>query len=650
MSRAPLALRARAVSPRRAAASPSRALALAAVRALAVLALLGLAACSRRDPAHLEPARPADLLLVTLDTFRADRAGCLGDPSGLTPTLDRVLRRGSVARNAYAPAPLTAPSHATMLTGKEPPNHGVRENGLFRLDESHATLASHLAAQGFRTAAFIAAFPLESRFGFARGFEKYDETLGPSASSALYYAERPARAVVDSVEAFLPAIPATDRLFLWVHFFDAHHPYAPPRPFALLPGRTPYEREIRALDAQLGRLLRVVAATGRTPVLAILSDHGEGLGDHVELSHGILIHEESMRGLFGLAAPGGAPVSAGGNDGAAVRPPAGLAAIHEPPTSYADLAPTLLEMLDLPPMTDVDGVAWMRAPASRGVYGETYYPMLHYRWSPLLSWRDERWSYIHGPNPQLFDRIADPGETRNLVEAFPAIAAEREALLEEREVMPVPESEALDDEAREKLAALGYVASTPGSFDRSKDPHRLIGSVNALFRGMTLVTEGSPQAALPYLQRAHREDPDNAAAVFHLANCLREIGDVRTAMTYYRKAIDLDRRVGEAWAHLALLRWERGERQVATELLKEGLAENPRSYSLLLASGELALEVGRYAAAESHFRSAAEAEPHRPEPLGYLAGLAERRGDREEARRLRAKAESLTRPAAPSPR
>lgn len=596
-----------------------------AVALFASLLVLGSAGCGRRD----RPSRPPDLVLITLDTFRADRAGCYGNPSGLTPALDRALRTGTIARNAYAPAPLTAPSHATMFTAKEPYAHEVRENGLFRLEDAHRTLAEHLSGQGFKTAGFIAAFPLESRFGFARGFEKYDETLGPAGEMALYYAERPARDVVDALLAWLDGMQPSDRLFLWAHFFDAHHPYRPPRPYSALPGRSPYDREIRSVDAALGRLLNGIAGRDRAALVAIVSDHGEGLGEHRELSHGILLYEETMRGLFGLAAPREA------------RLLDALPRIHEPLARYADLAPTLLDILALPPLPDAEGTPLAEGPPANGIYGETYYPMLHYRWSPLLCWREERWAYIHGPSPQLFDRIADPGEKTNVVDAHREIAAECRERIEERRSEPASPMDGLDDAAREKLAALGYVAVAGGTHDPSKDPNDLIDSVNNLFRGMTLVLEGNPRAALPYLQNAYRDDPENATAVFHLANCFREVGEYGTAITYYRRAIDLDPRIGEAWAHLAVLRWERGDRDVAQQLLKEGLSKNPQSFALHVAAGELALEVGRWDEAEKHFDSAVDIEPHRIEPWHNLATIAERRGNLDEARRLRERATAL---------
>ncbi len=587
------------------------------------VALAFLAGCGPSAPPAPSGPPPLDLLLVTLDTFRADRAGCYGNPGGWTPRLDRALRGAWLARNAYAPAPLTAISHATILTGLEPYRHGVRENALFPLDPALPTLASHVRAHGLATAAFIAAFPLESRFGFAEGFDTFDEDLGPEGAAGLQYAERRARDVVDRVLAWLAAPAAAGRWFAWVHFFDPHHPYEPLGAYRRLPGGTDYEREIRGMDAELGRLLRGVEAAGRDPMLAIVSDHGEGLGDHGEVTHGILLHEETMRGLLGIRAPR--------TSSAADR----LRGVHETVLSYADLAPTLLEALDLPPMAEVDGRSALAAtPPRDGVYGETYYPMLHYRWSPLLSWRDARFAFVDGPAPELYDRLADPGERTNVLGDHADPAARLRAMLADVASPPEAPASSLDAEAREKLGALGYLG-TPAAleYDATKNPKDHLEVINELFRGMSLASEGRFRQALGPLQRAYRADPDNATVLFHLADCQRRLGSTDTAMDYYRTAIAKDPRVDEAWAHLALLRWERGHRDEAMRLLEDGRRANPGSFALWMTSGDLSAEAGRMDEARAAYERAGGIAPGRSEPWAALARLATERGDTADARR-----------------
>lgn len=604
---------------------------------LAVALLLLVAGCGRREreaatPSGVPKSAP-DLVLITLDTFRADRAGCYGHSGGLTPAIDRALRNGLLARSAYAPAPLTAVSHATILTGLQPCRHGVRENGSFKLADSVTTLATHLTSRGFRTAAFIAAFPLDKRFGFGQGFATFDQDLVPQDDdgTGTYYAERPAREVVDRALAWENALSPGDRVFLWAHFFDPHHPRHPLPQLRRLPVADGYEREIRGMDLQIGRLFRGIEAAGRDPLVVIVSDHGEGLGDHREPSHGVLLHESTMRGLFGAAAPRESRV--------AER----LRGIRDPVMSYVDIAPTLLDALDVEPLPGVDGVSLLAETASSGAYGETYSPMLHYRWSPLHCWRDDRWAYLEGPNPELYDRVSDPGETRNIIRAHPEIADELSAKIAAVSCPPSsPASEALDEEARSKLQALGYVATTTVGYDPKKDPAQLMDVVNGLFHGITLLSEGRPRAALPALQSAYRGDADNAFTVFYLARCLREVGDEATAMTYYRRAVELNPRLSEAWAHLAVMRFDGGQKEMAFTILEDGLRVNPDAFALLMTAGDLSRDVGKLDEAKNRYEHAAEVAPTRVEPWAALVVLAEHREDTEEAGRLRARVRELS--------
>jgi tetratricopeptide (TPR) repeat protein len=323
--------------------------------------------------------------------------------------------------------------------------------------------------------------------------------------------------------------------------------------------------------------------------------------------------------------------------------------LYEPIVRYADLAPTLLQVLGLP-AERFDGTSLFETRAAdHGAYGETWYPPLHHGWSPLHSWRDARWAYLEGPNPELYDRAADPGERRNVIDRHPDVALS----LSERIAAIARDAEEpailLDDAELEKLAALGYVSTGSGGLEWSpdKDPKQLVGSLNTLYRGMTLAKEGRPYDALPLLQRAYGADPDNVMAVMALANCFRLIGERSTAMKYYRRTIELTPRAGEAWSHLALLEFEGGRREEAFALLEEGLSYNPDQFPLLMTTGDLRAEIGETTAAIALYERAAAAEPHRPEPWLQLAVLADARGDRTEAERLRAEARRVSSPETP---
>ena len=603
-------------------------------RALAapLVLLVLLTGCGRKQPSAVtDTGPPRDLLLVTLDTFRVDRAGCYGNPEGLTPSIDRALRSALLLGDAFAPAPLTAVSHATMLTGLEPYHHGVRDNALFPLADSVATLAEHLGQHGFTSAAFIAGFPLSKRFGFGQGFTTYDDELGPDPGAETFFAERPAREVVDRALAWVATLRGQDHAFLWTHFFDPHHPHRPLRALRALPVTGDYEREIRGMDRQIGRLLRGLEAAGRRPLVVIVSDHGEGLGDHKEQHHCILLHDETMHGLLGFAAPRDSPL--------ATR----LRGLRRGVARYTDIAPTVLDALGVEAMPDLDGGSLLTSTSSEGAYGESYYSMLHYRWSPLLSWRDERWTYIEGPHPELYDRFGDPGERHDVIREHPDIAETFSKRI--ADVAHAPEASSaqeLDAESREKLAALGYVATSQAGFDPKKDPKDFLDGLNSLYQGLALLDDGHAQAALPLIQTAYRGDPDNPLAAYYLATCWRELGDAATAMSYYRRAIEIDPRGAKAWAHLGLLRFQQGDAADALKILEDGLKANPDAFPILMTAGELSRDVGRAEAARRYLMRATEVAPTRPEPWESLAQLEDRLGHAGAAAKFRERARTLT--------
>lgn len=581
----------------------------------AAAALLGaLSGCADGPRPDGEAATGA--LLVTVDTFRADRAGCMGHPGGLTPELDRVARRGLLCREAFAPAPLTAVSHATILTGVEPPRHGVRQNTSYVVSDSLPSIAARLRDDGFRTGAVIAALPLTAAYGFAHGFEHFDDDVA-AGSSTPFYAERPAGVVVDRALSWLGGLSRSDRWFLWTHFFDPHFPYEAPRPLGRLPGVEPYDREIRTADHEIGRMLDgIEGARGALPWIFVLSDHGEGLGGHGETSHGVLVYAETLHGFFAVAQP-----RAG--DGAKLR-----AGILGGVARYADVLPTMLDALDLDAPANLEGRSLIaETPAERGVYGESYYSALTFRWSPVLSWRDDRWTYIESTVPELYDRRSDPGEERDIVAENPDVAARFSAELAALTVDPADPAPQLDPEVAEQLLALGYVAGTQAFvLDRTKNPRERIGAVNDLFRGITLMGLGRTQEALSSFQRAYRSDPDNSSVLFHLADCLHTLGDVPSAIEYYRRSVAADPRQGQAWAHLAVLEFDRGRRAEGMVALEEGLRLNPTAFPLLMTAGDLHADLGDLEQAEGFYRLAAENYPDREEPPAKLGALAARRG------------------------
>ncbi|MGQ0720612.1 MAG: sulfatase, partial [Candidatus Eiseniibacteriota bacterium] len=379
-----------------------------ALRSLSLLAAALLSGCGSPPP---QAFRSDAVLLVTFDTFSVYRAGCYGAPHVRTPELDRLARAGVQVRFAVSPAPLTLPSHATLLTGLDPPQHGVRENGLFVLAAEQVTVPE-LLPEDVATGAFVGAFPVASRFGLAQGFDVYDDEFPPrQGARQRHQPMRRANAVFESAAAWLTGPAAGERPFAWVHAFDPHYPYEPPIPWGRIAGELGggvYEGEVGYLDRELGRFLRRIGADGtdgRATVI-LTADHGESLGDHVEITHGLFVYDATQLVPLIAAGPG---ISA--RLDLAQRP-------------LADVAPTLLRAYGIAPAAGMPGVPLQQTVSpGREAYVETKHTELLRGWSPLHGLRTERWKYVRAPRPELYDLVMDPGETANLVDAEPELAA-----------------------------------------------------------------------------------------------------------------------------------------------------------------------------------------------------------------------------------
>jgi arylsulfatase A-like enzyme/tetratricopeptide (TPR) repeat protein len=458
--------------------------------------------------------RAPNLLLITIDTVRADRLGCYGSADAATPNLDRIAGEGALFEKAIAVAPITLPSHVSLFTGQYPPRHGVRLNGDFRLPGAGTTLAEHLATEGYTTAAVVAAYVLSADFGIAQGFETYDEPredreITPQGDALQHYAivERPASEVTDAALELLDGRLETP-FFLWLHYYDPHGDYTPPEPFASRFADSPYDGEIAYVDAQLGRLFDALRASGRLDrtLVAITSDHGECLGEHGENTHGLFVYDAALRVPLLLRFP--------------ARVPAGTRSDHL--VAGVDLAPTLLELLGLPPMTEIEGVSFAAEargetlPPREPAYSEAELSLRAYGWAPLHALHSGDRKFIDAPQRELYDLTADPGETRNLVVREQKEVddwARRLAALEAGWPAEQPEAEhVLDADARARLDALGYVSSggaTPPEREERPDPKRLVQLHNLLLDAQTLVAHGALPQAQELLAMALESDPAN---------------------------------------------------------------------------------------------------------------------------------------------
>jgi arylsulfatase A-like enzyme len=431
-----------------------------------LIALAGLALAGREVVVRISQAEPgpASLILITLDTTRADRLPPYNAGNPL-PVIDRIAREGVVFDRAVAPAPLTLPSHSSLFTGRLPPSHGARVNAA-TLDPALPLFTERLREAGYRTAAFVGSVVLNKDRGPARGFDVYDDVVSPTGVRRL---RRPANEVIDGAVDWLKSRDSSP-FFMWVHLFDAHAPYARDA-FDASPSGDPYGGAIAIMDAQIGRLLAALEKRQQLDRTAIIvtADHGESLGDHGEQGHGIFVYESALRVPLIVRWPGVQP-----------RRVTDLAQI-------IDIAPTVLDLEGLPgpAMEGVSLSAVMRGrggPRDRIAYAESMYP-LQYGWSALRAVRHGRFKFIEAPRPELYDLESDPDEARNLHDTQPATSGRLLTLIRTFGTAELSATPPGDDAARERLAALGYAGShtnpsPPSAPAVLPDPKDMIGAYN----------------------------------------------------------------------------------------------------------------------------------------------------------------------------
>jgi arylsulfatase A-like enzyme/cytochrome c-type biogenesis protein CcmH/NrfG len=576
---------------------------------------------SCRKPAAAPPTgtRP-NVLLVTIDTLRADRVGCYGHAAASTRTLDGLAARGARFTTAVAHVPLTGPSHASILTGLSPLGHGFRENAGFALPAQARSGAEDFGQAGYRTAAFVSAFPLDRRFGFDHGFDTYDDHL-PKGNDPRRtpYVERTADATTDAALHWLETTgeAPTRPFFLWVHYYDPHAPYEPPPAFAARFRAAPYDGEVAFADEQLGRLLRALEqrrALASTVVLA-MSDHGEGLGEHGEGTHGLFLYDSTLRIPLIVAGPG-----------------VGQGRVVPTVARVIDVLPTLLDLAGIQSRPEIEGRSLRPALDGREMsdapaYAETIYPQREFGWAPLFAWRTARYKMIEAPKPELYDLEADPGETRNRAAHEGARFAELQQKLQAALARPaVAAASSVDPEAAERLRALGYVAGSGGavplpSGGSLRDPKDGLRLVPALNRGMS-AARADPPAAIRDLQSVLAEDPG-------LLMARRSLAVAYTAAGQHERAIAELRRL-EKQASLSAedaivlgdnLRFA-GRLDEATAVLERAARDNPRFAQPWISLAEVHIKRRQLAEATAAYERVLQIAPDQVEALRGLGDVA----------------------------
>ena len=481
-----------------------------------------------------------------MDTTRADAIG--PEAVGVeTPAFNAIAARGMRFRQAYATVPETLPSHTSMMTGLYPGGHGIHENAR-ALPAATPVVAEQLQKAGYRTSGFVSSFALARRFGLARGFDRYDEQPPDGRS------ERTARETADAAIAELASTSDRPR-FVWVHFYDPHAPYTPPEPYRARYASSPYLGEIAAMDEQIGRVVQAFEKSGRPAAVIVVADHGEGLGDHGEALHGNLVYQSTMHVPLVVVANG---VAASAND----TPVSTRRVFH----TILDLAGLGSEHSLLRPETEV-------------VLGEGMKPFLEYGWQPQVMAVEGRRKAILAGKVEAYDLDRDPGEASDLGSGANLTATLRAQL----EQYPVPSPDAarapdtLDDEAKRRLASLGYVSAGAAPVVRKDAPRPA--DMTALFgdleRASAVFTSGDYAGAIPLLTRILAADPNNLDATLRLATAHSSLGQDAAALQAFRKASALAPRSADVKTYLAL-HYARGQDwALAAPLLEQVVAQAP---------------------------------------------------------------------------
>ena len=564
-----------------------------------VLVVVGVMALLKfRTPlADRREAYSFNLLLITLDTTRADHLGCYGYKKAATPNLDRLAAEGWRFNRAYCSAPLTLPSHATILSGLEPVAHGVRNNGHY-LPAGIKTITEVLAASGYKTAAFVSSFSVDSRFGLDRGFESYDDTFEENLPFKTNNAERRAEETFAHFSAWLEK-NYQKKFFGWVHYYDPHLPYDPPSPYKEDFASQPYDGEIAYMDFYVGKILDALKSKGvlDKTIIIIAGDHGEGLGDKIERGHGLFLYEETVR----------VPLIIWNKK---IFPKRGTA---DQTVRLLDIAPTVLELCGAEAsQLPVQGKSLLaiiekKEKKERSALLETFYPRENFGWSELVALVEDRWKYIQCPRPELYDLKADPEERKNLFDSSPEIAARLKKQLESDLLLAGGQGmnklsggsgpTAADTE---KLRSLGYLNFAPARTSSGwPDPKEKLDLLNLIQQAQAAEYQENYAEAEQLYLKILAEVPDSPAS----------------------------------YVNLAIAQARQKKMEEAIETLKKGLARLPDSEILLVRLGHTYLVSGKVAEAFSTMNQVLQLNPRNVDALTVCAGILDTIGRKEEAQK-----------------
>ena len=600
-----------------------------------LLAAMALASACKKEERLADASRDGgcNLLLITLDTTRADRIGAYGDLGACTPNLDRLAREGVRFDRASTSAPLTLPAHVTLMTGREPPAHQVRNNGTYSLRPEENTLAEMLKQAGFSTQALVSAYVLEGKFGLAQGFDDYDDGLGSQPLGANFRSEIPADQTYAKFSRWLERSPASP-FFCWVHFYDPHAPYEPPSSFRNRFQDDPYRGEIAFMDESIGYMLQDLERRGllKNTLVVVAGDHGEGFDEHGEIGHGVFCYEETLRVPLIFHQPRIFP------GGRVVSEPVGL----------VDVLPTVLELYRLPPAPGMQGQSFARLLTS-GMepgqpqaprYFESMYGLEEMGWAPLSGLMRGSFKYVSLPRPELYDLESDPRERDNLYLKKNPLAKQLARELDDRlrQITQTGRTALRSRPTRRDqahLRALGYLASTdigPRS-GNGEDPKEGIVQVNQLKQVNSALQSKDLARAEQLLAILRASGINQRLPQFYDLSyeLLHARNDPLAAERLLTEAISRFPGVTRFPLLLASVYGNRGLEDKAGEMARLVLAKDPLATEAHLLLGGICRKRGLVTQAIGHFRRAAELEPRNQEVAVDLAGLLAESGKPDQA-------------------
>jgi choline-sulfatase len=603
------------------------------LRVAGIVVFATLAACNRaskQESAGSPAFRPLNLVVVTIDTLRPDHLHCYGYSKIETPSVDSIAASGVLFENAVTQTPLTPPSHASIFTGLYPTVHHVRDTGGFVLQPSSTTLATILQQQGWDTAAFISSAVLKKLFGFNQGFAVYDDQM-PRQGRSRDFLDDPERRAGDTIDRAIRWLDGQSGkpYFLWVHLYDPHMPYQPPSPFREAYKDRPYDGEIAYADRELGRLFEAVRkkSPADKTILAVLSDHGESLGEHGEYSHGVFLYDATLRIAFLMSGPG---------------IPTGIRVKQQVRT--IDFLPTILELMGGKAPAAVQGVGLTSAfaghhPQSAVSYAETLYPKINMGWAELRGIRTNHWKYVRAPKRELYDLIQDPGETKNVVQAHAGDVQKFEAQLKAvigGDRTEKVETSVVDARTLDQLKSLGYVSGFAArAYDltgQGPDPKDRVGILKLLAMAEDPNAHTPDSRRIELLQQAAKEDPTNPDLYYQLGAKYEKVGRYAEAMKLYYSAIARGIQNSRLHSRIADLLVRSGKKDEAIPEYEKALQLNPADTASQTNLATAYLERARLSDAERVFKWVLTTDPASAAAYNGMGLIAIQRQDATQAR------------------